>query len=112
MDLGGAEDSQKLMREIFPYLYEHCNPNSERDPVIQGGSSEKLKELNDVYRKSPVYTYEPGLTDMSFLMVPCVAAARYGLGIGQALHGIIEWLRNLLPQPQPQPVPKERKKAA
>ena len=79
---------------------------------MRGVSDKKLKELEDAYKKSPVYTYEPGLVDMSSLMVPAVAGARCGLGAAEMLHAIIEWLRNLLPTPQPQPVPKEKKKAA
>lgn len=43
-----------------------------------------------VHRKSPVYTYEPGLNDLTSLMVPAVAAARCGIGLGGLVQGIIE----------------------
>jgi RHS repeat-associated protein len=113
-EIASNSDWQTLVKGAFDYLYRHCNPYSENNPVLQGASSKKLNELEDVYKKSPVYTYEPGLVDMSFLLVPPVVMGRCSIGAGALLQGIIEWLSNLFPkpQPQPQPVPKEKKKAA
>jgi len=73
----------------------------------------KQGRAEDAYKKSPVYTYEPGLVDMSSLLVPPVVMGRCSIG-ATLLQGIIEWLSNLFPKPQqqPQPVPKEKKKAA
>lgn len=107
-----------LMREVFPFLYRHCNPDSKNNPVWRETSSNKVKDLRKVYRKSPVYTYEPGLNDLASLMVPAVAAARCGIGLGGLVQGIIEWRENLFSAPLPQPAPaqeetpKKQKRAA
>jgi RHS repeat-associated protein len=107
-----------LIQEAFPFLYQHCNPDSKKNPGWSCAPSDKVKHLRGVYRESPVYTYEPGLNDLTSLMVPAVAAARCGIGLGGLVQGTIEWLENLFSAPSPQPAPaqeeapKKQKRAA
>lgn len=96
-----------LIQEAFPFLYHNCNPDSKRNPVWSYAPSDKVNHLRKVYRESPVYTYEPGLNDLTSLMVPAVAAARCGIGLGGLVQGIIKWLENLFSAPTPQPAPAQ-----
>jgi RHS repeat-associated protein len=100
-EIAGSKEWRDLVRNTFDYIRQHCNPNPGDNSALRGVSDKKHKELKDEWRKNAPQIWDPGIVDITPVLMPAAAGLKCGSGAIGLWKTFMDWLKSRFPGSKP-----------